>query len=78
MMNQYTIEISELIEMAWSDKVSFDDIKALTGFSESDIQLMMRQELKPSSYRLWRKRVAGRKSKHKKLKLGLANACCLV
>lgn len=77
-MNQEAIQISELIEMAWSDKVSFDDIKALTGFSESQVQLLMRQNLKSSSYRLWRKRVYGRKSKHKQLNLGHANERGLV
>ena len=58
--------ISEIIEMAWCDKTSFDDIHALTGLSESQIIKLMRSNLKPSSFRLWRKRVTGRKSKHKK------------
>ena len=60
--------ISEIIEMAWCDKTSFDDIYTLTGLSESQIIKLMRSKLKPSSFRLWRKRVTARKSKHKKMR----------
>ena len=59
--------ISEVIEMAWCDKTSFDDIKLITGLSERDVIQVMRQNLKPSSFKLWRKRVSGRKAKHKML-----------
>jgi len=59
--------ISEIIEMAWCDKTSFDDIHAQTGFSEAEVIKVMRSNLKPSSFRLWRKRVTGRKAKHKKI-----------
>lgn len=58
--------ISEIIEMAWCDKTSFDDIQALTGLSESDTIKLMRKNLQPSSFRLWRERVSGRRAKHKK------------
>ncbi len=54
-------KVSEIIEMAWCDKTSFNDIHALTGLSEADTILIMRKNLKPSSFRLWRKRVSGRK-----------------
>lgn len=57
--------ISEVIEMAWCDKTSFDDIYDITGLSETDVIKLMRQHLKPSSFRLWRKRVSGRLLKHK-------------
>lgn len=60
--------ISEVIEMAWCDKTSFDNIQAVTGLSEAETILIMRQNLKASSFRLWRKRVSGRRSKHKKIK----------
>ena len=59
--------ISEIIEMAWCDKTSFDDIHKLTGLSEAQTIKLMRSNLKPSSFRLWRKRVTGRKAKHKKM-----------
>lgn len=65
-MTMHNKEISEIIEMAWTDKVSFDDIHALTGLSEADTISIMRRNLKPSSFRMWRKRVSGRTTKHRK------------
>lgn len=56
--------ISELVEMAWCDKTSFDDIEKTTGYSERDVIALMRRTLKPGSFRLWRKRVSGRPTKH--------------
>lgn len=66
-MNERKTHVSEIIEMAWCDKTSFDDIYALTGLSEAKTIKLMRTNLKPSSFRLWRKRVSGRKAKHKKI-----------
>lgn len=60
--------ISEIIEMAWCDDTSFESIKLETGLSESDVIHIMQRNLKPSSFRLWRKRVSGRKAKHQSLK----------
>ncbi|MDC1406165.1 TIGR03643 family protein [Akkermansiaceae bacterium] len=37
-----------------------------TGLSEADVIQHMRAQLKPSSFRLWRKRVSGRITKHRK------------
>lgn len=62
------IEKSEVIALAWCDKTSFDDIKFLTGLTESIVIKIMRKNLKKSSFRLWRKRVSGRVTKHQKLK----------
>ena len=59
--------ISEIIEMAWDDETSFDQIKLAHGLSENDVIQLMRRELKPSSLRMWRKRVSGRAAKHGKL-----------
>ncbi len=56
--------ISEIIEMAWCDKISFDAIAALTGLNEANVIALMRKNLKSSSFRLWRKRVTGRLTKH--------------
>lgn len=56
--------ISEIIEMAWCDKTSFDDIFVITGLHESDVITLMRRHLKISSFKMWRKRVSGRKAKH--------------
>jgi uncharacterized protein (TIGR03643 family) len=66
-MSKSEAQISEIIQMAWCDKTSFDDIYTITGLSEAEVIKMMRANLKPSSFRLWRKRVSGRKSKHKKI-----------
>ena len=66
-MSSTPTNISEIIEMAWCDKTSFDDIYTLTGLSESQTIKLMRSNLKSSSFRLWRKRVTGRKAKHKKM-----------
>jgi len=59
--------LDEIIEMAWCDKTSFDDIQEIIGLPEADIIQIMRQNLKPNSFKLWRKRVTGRKAKHRKL-----------
>jgi uncharacterized protein (TIGR03643 family) len=57
----------DIIAMAWSDKISFDEIKKKTGFSEKEVISIMRKTLKKRSYVLWRKRVRGKSSKHRKL-----------
>jgi uncharacterized protein (TIGR03643 family) len=49
--------ISEIIEMALSDHVSFDAIRQLHGISPDGVKALMRRELKPASYRAWRKRI---------------------
>ena len=53
--------------MAWRDKISFDEIKKKTGLNEKEVIKLMRKKLKKSSYILWRKRVRGRVTKHRKL-----------
>ena len=55
----------DVIGMAWSDNISFEEIKKKTGLSESEVISIMRKNLKKSSYILWRKRVRGRSSKHR-------------
>lgn len=54
--------------MAWEDRTPFEAIDKLFGLSELQVIELMRKELKPSSFRLWRKRVSGRKTKHLKLR----------
>lgn len=72
-------ETSEIIQMAWCDKTSFSDIRDLTGLSETDVIKLMKKHLKPSSFRLWRKRVQGRTSKSPKKKpIDYSHADCLV
>lgn len=55
-----------VIGMAWQDRCSFERIEEITGLSEPDVIKMMRAELKPASFRRWRKRVNGRVTKHRK------------
>ena len=56
--------IDRIIEMAWEDRTSFEAIQYQFGLSESDVIALMRKEMKSSSFRMWRKRVSGRKTKH--------------
>ena len=55
----------EIIELAWCDKTSFDDIFFSTGLKEPEVIKLMRKNMKLGSFRLWRKRVSGRASKHR-------------
>jgi uncharacterized protein (TIGR03643 family) len=67
MSEEYAPEfINRIIRLAWADEVSFDKIKREHGLSEAEVIKIMRRALKPGSFRLWRKRVSGRKSKHEK------------
>ena len=52
--------------MAWSDRISFEEIKKKTGKSESEVIRILRNSLKPSSFKLWRKRVKNQSIKHRK------------
>jgi uncharacterized protein (TIGR03643 family) len=56
--------ISRIIEMAWEDRTPFEAIRFQFGLNESDVRQLMRENLKPSSFRMWRQRVSGRKTKH--------------
>ena len=61
-------DISAVIQMAWEDRTSFETIKARIGLTESDVVRLMRKELNPSSFQLWRMRVKGRATKHRALR----------
>jgi uncharacterized protein (TIGR03643 family) len=50
-------EIDRIIEMAWEDRTPFEAIELQFGLREADVIQLMRRQLKPSSWRLWRKRV---------------------
>ncbi len=58
-------QISHIVRLAWEDRTSFEEIAERTGFKERDVIEVMRRELKPSSFRLSRKRVSGRITKHR-------------
>jgi uncharacterized protein (TIGR03643 family) len=57
-------EVSRVIEMAWEDRTPFEAIEASFGLKESDVIQLMRCEMKLSSFKMWRERVSGRKTKH--------------
>ena len=60
--------VSRIIEMAWEDRTPFEAIQENYGFTEADVIKIMRSSLKASSFRLWRKRVTGKKTKHANLR----------
>lgn len=58
--------IDRIIEMAWEDRTPFDAIKLQFGISEQEVITLMRRNMKPSSFRMWRKRVQNRATKHQR------------
>jgi uncharacterized protein (TIGR03643 family) len=58
-------EIDRIIEMAWEDRTPFDAIEFQFGVSESEVIKIMRDQMKASSFRMWRARVQGRSTKHR-------------
>lgn len=56
-----------VIRMAWEDRTTFEEIKEKLGLTEAEVIKVMRGNLKARSFRLWRKRVTGRKTKHRKI-----------
>ena len=61
-------DIDRIIEMAWEDRTTFEAIEYQFGIDEQEVIEVMRREMKDSSFRMWRKRVQGRKTKHEKLR----------
>ena len=55
-----------VIWAAWADRITFEEIKEKTRKSESDVIKIMRKNLKPTSFRLWRKRAHKTSIKHRK------------
>lgn len=62
------LEIDRIIEMAWEDRTTFDAILMQFGLNEQDVIKLIRTEMKASSFKMWRERVQGRKTKHEKLR----------
>lgn len=60
--------VSRIIEMAWEDRTPFEAIKTQFGLNEAEVIRFMRLNLKPASFRTWRRRVSGRATKHLKLR----------
>lgn len=61
-------DIDRIVEMGWEDRTPFEAIEYQFGLKEQEVIEVMRREMKPSSFRMWRKRVQGRKTKHRQLR----------
>ena len=59
-----SIDLDRIIEMAWEDRTPFKAIHFQYDLKEKDVIKLMRSNLKCSSFKIWRKRVTGRKLKH--------------
>ena len=59
-------QIDRIIEMAWEDRTPFEAIEFQFGLKENDVRKIMRKHMKESSFKMWRERVKGRKTKHAK------------
>lgn len=62
------LDKDRIIEMAWEDRTTFEAITLQFGLKEQEVINLMRAEMKASSFRMWRQRVQGRKTKHEKLR----------
>lgn len=60
--------IDRIIEMAWEDRTSFEAIEIQFGLKQQDVIKLMRTEMKPGSFKRWRKRTKGRSTKHEALR----------
>ena len=70
-------ETSRIIEMAWEDRTPFEAIEHQFGLPEKAVIQLMQRQLKAGSFRLWRKRVSGRSTKHLKLRpQGVSRGYC--
>lgn len=77
-MEAYLIELTDadidrIVEMAWEDRTPFDAIKFQFGLSEQNVIALMRKQMKLSSFKLWRKRVQGRITKHSAMQINGTN-----
>jgi uncharacterized protein (TIGR03643 family) len=61
-------DISAVIQMAWEDRTTFETIMERIGVNEAEVIKIMRSELKPDSFKLWRKRMKGKTTKHRALR----------
>lgn len=57
-------EIGRVVQMAWEDRTSFDAIERQFGLTPNQVIRLMRREMQPSSFKMWRERTVGRATKH--------------
>jgi uncharacterized protein (TIGR03643 family) len=67
--NLTTVDTDRIIEMAWEDRTPFEAIEFQFGLSEKEVIAFMRANSKASSFKMWRKRMAGRSTKHRELRV---------
>ena len=67
-MNLTERDIDRIIEMAWEDRTPFEAITYQFSMPEQEVIKLMRREMTPSSFKMWRQRVQGRATKHQKLR----------
>ena len=67
-INMENIDLDRVIEMCWEDRTPFEAIKYQFGLKEQDVIEIMRKNLKTKSFKIWRKRVSGRDTKHMAIK----------
>lgn len=66
-MKKFELNVEQknrLIQMAWEDRTTFEEIKKTFGLTENQVKNMMRTLISPNAYKRWRKRVQNRLSKH--------------
>ena len=63
-------KIDRIIEMAWEDRTPFEAIEFQFGLKENDVRRLMRKHMSESSFKMWRKRVKSRKTKHARSLVG--------
>ena len=61
-------EIDRIIEMAWEDRTTFDAIELQFGLKHQEVIAFMRKQMKASSFKMWRKRMGNRSTKHAALR----------
>jgi len=61
-------DVNRIIEMAWEDRTPFEAIEFQFGLKEKEVIEFMRKNSLPSSFKMWRKRMKSRKTKHLKLR----------
>ncbi len=61
-------DLDRIIQMAWEDRTSFDTIRIQFGLTPGEVIKLMRHHLSPGSFKLWRRRTAGRRTKHQALR----------
>ena len=66
-------DISRIVEMAWEDRTPFEAIEMQFGLNESAVVEIMRGHMKASSFKMWRKRMKGRVTKHAALRPAAMN-----